>query len=345
MSAGITRAFDTSRVEVLDCTLRDGSYAVDFRFDEQFVADLLAQLDETPISKIEIGHGMGIEAETAGIAPCTIDLGRWCEIANATVRNSRWGMFAQPGFTTVETIAALGANGMSFVRVGMEAEKVPDHLNYLRRVVDACDAVYLNLMKTSATPANRLAELLEGVGTDVAGIYVVDSFGAMLPNDVTRYVATVLELHDTVGFHGHNNLGLANVNSLVALESGASIADGTLNGIGRGAGNAALESLAGIIKKLDHDLYDYEQMAKLAEFCRANMDVVPEGRELQVLGGVIGVHSGYFPLVEELAEEHEVLPAKLMQLATERTENSADKADLHAAAVELGQRPARPISG
>jgi 4-hydroxy 2-oxovalerate aldolase len=339
MTAVITRAMDTSKVDLLDCTLRDGSYAVDFQFDENFVAELLAQLDQTPIGQIEIGHGLGIEAETAGIAPCNIDLDGWCAIANSTIKNKRWGMFAQPAFTSVDTIARLSGEGMSFVRVGMDTDTVPHNLDYIRRAVDACDTVYLNLMKTSDTPADRLPEFLGGLPHDVRGIYIVDSFGGMLPSDVVTYVTTALEFCETVGFHGHDNLGLANVNSIVALEAGASIADGTLNGIGRGAGNAQLEALAGIIKLLDSDLYDYEQISKLAEYCRANMNVIPDNREMQVLGGVIGMHSGYFPLVEELAAECAVPPARLMELATDLTGHSAGKADIQTAAEDLAGRP------
>src|SRR3954447_2718864 len=97
----------TSTVELLDCTLRDGSYAVDFQFDEAFVTHLLSRLDETPVSMIEIGHGIGLEAERSGIKACNIDHHRWCELAAATLTRKPWGMFAQPDFTRLETVAEL----------------------------------------------------------------------------------------------------------------------------------------------------------------------------------------------------------------------------------------------
>lgn len=322
-------------MQLLDCTLRDGSYAVDFQLDEEFVTRLLARLDETPVSKIEIGHGIGLEAERAGIKAGNIGHDRWGEIAEATLTRKPWGMFAQPEFTQLETIAALSKRGMSFVRVGMEPEKVAENLPYLEQAIGACEQVYLNLMKSSAVPVERLVAMLEPLSPAIAGVYVVDSYGAMLPADVRRYVSEVRKAFPIVGFHGHDNLGLANINSLTAFEAGASIVDATLNGIGRGAGNAAIESLAGIIKLQDADLFDYEELAGLAEFCRVNMDVIGEDRGMQVLGGVIGIHSSFFPLVERLAAECGADRARLMETAVGLAEYGPRRADFHTAADRI----------
>lgn len=328
----------TEKVELLDCTLRDGSYAVDFQFDEAFVTHLLSRLNDAPVPKVEIGHGIGLEAERIGIKACNIGHYRWSEIAGSTLTDKPWGMFAQPEFTQLSTIAEMSNRGMSFVRVGMEPDRVADNLDYLRGATDACGQVYLNLMKSSATPVQELLAMLDGVGPAVTGVYVVDSYGAMLPADVHRYVSAVRDRFPVVGFHGHNNLGMANINSITALQAGATIVDGTLNGIGRGSGNAAIESLAGIIKILEADLFDYHELAKLAECCRVNMDVIGEDRTMQVLGSVIGIHSGYFPLVEELAAKYHTDPARLMEAAVGLAEQSPRQADFHAAASMIADR-------
>lgn len=327
-------SFDVRSVGILDATLRDGSYAVDFAFEEPFVRELLDRLDATPVGKVEIGHGLGFEAERAGIKACTIDLPRWCEIARDTMSGTDWGMFAQPGFSRLTTLVELCDRGMSFVRIGMEAEKVGDHLDYLARASEICDEVYLNLMKTSSTPVEDLPKLLDGI-PQVRGLYVVDSYGSMLPVDVHRYVSAAREICPVVGFHGHNNLGMANANSIAAFEAGAVLADGTLDGIGRGAGNAETESLAGIIHTLGEDRFDYKELAKLAHFCRTSIDPLPEDRTMQVLGGVIGVHSGHFPLIEELSQELSVDPAALMEKAVEMACGSAEKNDIRAAAARM----------
>lgn len=338
MSELSTPQFDPQRVEILDATLRDGSYAVDFVLDEAFVRALLQRLDATPIRKVEIGHGVGFEAERSGTRPCTIDLPQWCAIARESLSRTEWGMFAQPAFSRLSTLSDLCDRGMSFVRVGMEAEEVRGNLEYLRRATEICGEVHLNLMKTSATPADALPELLDGI-PGIRGLYVVDSYGSMLPADVAAYVRTALGICPVVGFHGHDNLGMANANSIAALNAGATLVDGTLDGIGRGAGNAETESLAGILHALGTDRFDYKELARLAHFCRISMDLLPEDRNMQVLGGVIGIHSGFFPLIGELSGEHAVDPAELMETAAALAVGSATKADLRTAAARISTAP------
>ncbi|MFJ9517962.1 hypothetical protein ACIRPK_06800 [Kitasatospora sp. NPDC101801] len=323
--------------EILDATLRDGSYAVDFQLDEKFVTELLGKLNETSIGKVEIGHGLGYEAERSGIRASNIELDRWCEMARAELPDTDWGMFAQPGFSRLSTLRELVDQGMSFVRIGLEADQVPEHLDYIERATEICGEVYLNLMKTSATPAAQLPGLLRGVTPAVAGLYVVDSYGSMLPTDVHRYVEVAKECFPVVGFHGHDNLGMANANSIAALEAGAAIVDGTLDGIGRGAGNAETESLAGILNMAGNHRYDYKQLARLAEFCRTSLELLPEDRNMQVLGGVIGIHSGYFPLIQELCAELTVDPAPLMEIALGLAGQSVGKNHIRAAAERISQ--------
>ncbi len=326
--------------EILDATLRDGSYAVDFQLDDKFVVEFLGRLNETPIKKIEIGHGLGFEAERSGVKPSSIGLRRWCEIARSELTASSWGMFAQPGFSQLSTLTELCGEGMSFVRIGMEAERVPERLDYIERATEVCGEVYLNLMKTSDTPVGELPGLLSGVTSAISGLYVVDSHGSMLPSDVHRYVTAARECFPVIGFHGHDNLGMANANSLAALEAGAAIVDGTLDGIGRGAGNAETESLAGIFSVLGEDRFDYKKLAKLAEFCRSSLNLLPENRNMQVLGGVIGIHSGFFPLIEELCGEITVDPASLMEMAVGLAPRSVGKNDLSAAAKRMAEHAA-----
>lgn len=326
--------------ELLDTTLRDGGYAVDFRFDAEFVAELMTGLDRTPVRLVEIGHGFGFEAERSGMPPCSIDLKRWCELADTRLRSSSWGMFAQPEFSSLSTLAALCADGMSFVRVGVEPRRVPEVLGYLAKSVELCDHVYLNLMRTSGTPAEELPRFLKDVPAELAGVYVVDSNGSMLPADVERYVRVVADVTGVVGFHGHDNLGMANANSLAAADAGASVVDATLDGIGRGAGNAGIESLAGILAARGDDRYGYQELARLAQLCRGTLDVVPENRWMQVLGGVLGVHSGLFGLVEETSARFGLREADVMAEAVRIARYEVGRAD-----VELAARSIAPNAG
>lgn len=238
-------------------------------------------------------------------------------------------------FSRLSTLAALCADGMSFVRVGVEPHRVPQVLDYLSQAVGLCDQVYLNLMKTSDTPAGELPGLLRDVPAELAGVYVVDSYGTMLPADVERYVRVVADTGRVVGFHGHDNLGMANANSLAAAHAGAALVDATLNGIGRGAGNAGLESLAGILAVQGDDCYGYRELARLAELCRDTLDVVPDNRRMQVLGAVIGMHSGLFGVVEETSARFGVCAAAVMEEAVRTAPHEPGRGEVEAAARRI----------
>jgi 4-hydroxy 2-oxovalerate aldolase len=331
------------RCELLDATLRDGGYAVDFQFDEGFVGELLAALECTPVRLVEVGHGFGFEAERNGATASNISLRRWCELASTWLPTTSWGMFAQPAFSRLSTLAGLCADGMSFVRVGVEPHRVPDTLAYLSEAVGLCDQVYLNLMKTSDTPAEELPGLLRDVPAELAGVYVVDSYGTMLPTEVEQYVRVVAGTGRLVGFHGHDNLGLANANSLAAAQAGATLVDATLDGIGRGAGNAGLESLAGIFAVLGDDRYGYQELARLAQLCRDRLDLVPDDRRMQVLGAVIGMHSGLFGVVQEASARFGVRPAAVMEEAVRSARHEAGRGDVEAAARRLAAGTRQPV--
>ena len=94
---------------------------------------------------------------------------------------------------------------------------------------------------------HRAAPIAERGATTIA---VVDSAGGMLPDQVADYVRVLKAGLDVqVGFHGHNNLLLANANSLAAVQAGAAVIDTTLLGIGRGGGNAQTETMLVVLEK------------------------------------------------------------------------------------------------
>jgi 4-hydroxy 2-oxovalerate aldolase len=96
--------------------------------------------------------------------------------------------------------------------------------------------------------------------------YMVDSFGGVYPEDVRETYNLVRSNVDvSIGFHGHNNLEMALVNTLTAIECGASIIDATITGMGRGAGNLKTELLLTSLNakgKLD---FDFNALSKVVD--------------------------------------------------------------------------------
>ena len=117
-------------------------------------------------------------------------------------------------------------------------------------------------------------------------------------------------LHIPVGFHAHNNLGMAVANSIAALQSGATILDGTARGFGAGAGNTQLELLVAVLHKMGYetgiDLYKMLDAADLAE--RTMIPVIPTIKSISIVSGLAGVFSGFAKHVQRISLQFQVDP-------------------------------------
>ena len=114
----------------MDCTLRDGSYAVDFQFTAKFTASLSRVLDDLGFDYIEVGHGIGIGASDKIRRAAATDI-QYARAANSSVKKSKWGMFAIPNIATPSLVDQLFDEEMDFIRVGIDALELHNGLNFI----------------------------------------------------------------------------------------------------------------------------------------------------------------------------------------------------------------------
>ncbi|HEX6033178.1 MAG TPA: 4-hydroxy-2-oxovalerate aldolase, partial [Anaerolineales bacterium] len=157
------------------------------------------------------------------------------------------------------------------------------------------------------------AQLMESYGADC--VYVVDSAGALLPDGAASRVRALKEaLKIQVGFHAHNNLGLGVGNTLAAVDAGADQVDGTLRGLGAGAGNTATELIAATLDKLgyEHD-WDVFGLLDAAEFVVAPMmpfQPFPDRDSIAI--GYAGVYSTFLLHAKRLGKQYNVDPLDIL---------------------------------
>jgi len=166
-------------------------------------------------------------------------------------------------------------------------------------------------MKSYAVPAESYGSIAADVERwgSVDVLCLVDSAGCMLPDDVARYTA-LARAHCAIplGFHGHNNLGLATANCLAAVASGAVYVDGTLRGMGRSAGNAQTEILAHVLRQAGYrtDVDPVALMAVLTAHVEPLM-IQPQGiPPMEVLFGMTKFHSSHLPRFRRVLARHDV---------------------------------------
>ena len=236
---------------ILDTTVRDGSYPVNFQYGTNDLRAIVGDLDTAGIGYIEIGHGVTAGATAAqGRAAHTDE--EYFRAGRAVVRNAKLGTVIVPALAPIETVD-LAADYLDFLRMCVIATEFDTVLPFVERARAGGLQVCIQLVKSHlftpevlARTAQRAAEL------GVRAVYVVDTTGTFLPEDVRRYVEAVASTGVTVGYHGHNNLGLAVANTLAAFEAGADFLDGTLMAFGRGAGNCQTECLIAALQRRGH---------------------------------------------------------------------------------------------
>ena len=117
-----------------------------------------------------------------------------------------------------------------------------------------------NIMAISNAKESDIEKALEMLGKScVDGIYVVDSFGSLFPEQIRRISDQYMEIADKygkyIGMHAHNNQQLAFANTIEACAQGVSYLDATMSGMGRGAGNCQMELLLGFLKNPKYKLF------------------------------------------------------------------------------------------
>ena len=146
------------RVEILECTLRDGSYAVDFKFTENDTLILAGVLGRLGFRWIEVGHGVGLGAAQAGKGTMPTSDERLIEAAKRAAPNAQIGCFFIPGIGTADQLKSARAAGLDFVRIGYNAPEIEDAFPYLTLAKELGLKPCLNFMKTYGISPDAFGE-------------------------------------------------------------------------------------------------------------------------------------------------------------------------------------------
>lgn len=303
-------------VNLVDTSLRDGMHSVSHSFTPEQMAAVAVALDPAGLRLLEVAHGDGLGGSSFqyGFAAAS-DL-EYVEAVVAVAERTEVAVLLLPGIGTIKMLAEARRRGAGAVRVAThctEADISAQHIAWARE--QGMTTIGFLMMSHMLEPA-ALAEqaaLMESYGAEV--VYAVDSAGALVPDGARHRVEALRDrLSVEVGFHAHNNLGCAVGNSLAAVAAGATWVDGSLRGLGAGAGNAATEVLAAALDKAG-----VETGADLFALMDAAEDVVaPLLPRPQIIDraslvlGYAGVYSSFLRHTERAAEKYGVDARELL---------------------------------
>jgi 4-hydroxy 2-oxovalerate aldolase len=241
---------------VLDCTFRDGGYYTDWQFDADLVSDYVEIVDELAVDVVELGYvRLGDDARGSfRDLPAGLDAhlgdGSRTRFAVMVDANSFDGRSPQGVVHELKAIVSASSLPITVIRVAVNYAKLAAAIDTIRALVDADFQVCVNLMQIDVASRDEERTCLDALARldHVDAVYLADSLGSMRPERVTQLIRKfATQSPHAIGFHAHDNQGLALANSLAAIEAGASWIDATMAGMGRGAGNAKTEQLLGLL--------------------------------------------------------------------------------------------------
>jgi 4-hydroxy 2-oxovalerate aldolase len=315
-AAGGTKVFAPQKPRITDSSLRDGSHPMRHQFTVEQVRTVARALDEAGVPVIEVSHGDGLGGSSLQYGFSLVDEMELISAAREVCTRAKIAVLLLPGVGTRNELREAARRGASIVRIATqctEADVSEQHFGLAKELgLETVGFLMMAHMRSPAVLAEQ-ARLMESYGADC--VYVVDSAGAMLPADAAARVAELKRaLHCQVGFHAHNNLGVAIGNSLAALEAGAEQIDGCLRGLGAGAGNAPTELLAAVLDKLGlNPGLDVFRLCDAAEYVLAPMmpfQPIPNRDAITI--GYAGVYSTFLLHARRAGERFGLDPREIL---------------------------------
>lgn len=232
---------------ILDCTFRDGGYYTNWDFSEKLLSQYLGVISQYPIDYIEIGYRSIPDSGYWGLFFYTpielIDAVRAEISAEQKLAIMLNGKDCMPD--DIPHLLRDVVSKVSLIRIAIDPDKIQHAISLADAIKQMGFDVAINLMYLMKFIHNpSLLETLRLIPASITIVNLVDSYGSCFPEMVEKIIPEIKKVYSgKIGFHGHDNIGLAFANSLAALRAGAEIIDSTVLGMGRGAGNLRTELL------------------------------------------------------------------------------------------------------
>ncbi len=287
-----------SSIKVVDATLRDGGLVNDFYFTDEFVKALYIANIRAGVDYMEMGYKASKEMFDES------KFGKWkfCddedirEIVGDNDTGLKIAVMADVGRCDYKKdIVSRSESPIDLIRVATYLNTIPAAADMIEDAKKKGYEVSCNIMAISSGLESDLRVALDILGKTSADVfYIVDSFGSLYPEQIARIADTYMEFAakygKKLGIHAHNNQQLAFANTIEAVGDGVDWLDATYSGMGRGAGNCAMELLLGFLHNPKYNNYYVIQfieqyMNKLKE------DGVVWGFDLQyMMTGLLNQH-------------------------------------------------------
>lgn len=315
------------KITVHDMCLRDGMHPKRHQITVEEMVTVARALDDAGVPLIEVTHGDGLGGASVNYGFPAASDEEYLSAVCKEVRNTKVSALLLPGIGTVEHLKMAVGCGIGTIRIAThctEADVSEQHIGMAGQI-DGLDTVGFLMMAHMIEPEELLEQLklMESYGANC--VYITDSAGYMLPEDVSARVGLArreLKPETELGFHGHHNLAMGVANSIAAVAAGANRIDGSMAGLGAGAGNTPLEVFIAVCDRMgvETGVDTFKAMDIAEDLIVPMMDhIVRVDRDALTLG-YAGVYSSFLLFAKRSAEKYKLSSRDiLVELGRRRT--------------------------
>lgn len=252
---------------LLDCTLRDGGYVNDWEFGHERIVEIFERLVSSGVDAIEIGFlddrrkfdiNRTIMPNTEAINKIFAGLDKGNALVVAMI---------DYGTCKLENIQPCKDTFIDGIRVIFKEHLMYEALAYCKQLKDMGYKVFAQMVSVTTYTDEKLKEYAELVNSvKPYANSMVDTYGLLHQDQLMHIFHKLDECLDPeiiMGFHAHNNFQLGYANCIEYLTSDTKrtiLADGTLYGMGKSAGNAPIELLTMFMNERFSTNYDISQL-------------------------------------------------------------------------------------
>lgn len=292
-------------VEYHDLTIRDGCHAISHNLTADMIKKHCAFVEKSKIPVMEIGHGNGLGASSILIGRAALSDVEMISLAKSYLKSAKLSVHVIPGLATIERdIEPAIRMGVDIFRIASHCTEASITKSHIEYVASRGKTVYGALMMCATCPLDVLVGEVEKMKSyGASAVIIMDSTGSFFPHEVEACFERLSHVGVKLGFHAHNNMGLAVANSLAAIRHGAEIIDVTVRGFGAGAGNTPLE----VMTTIHPTGVDVLEAIEELEYA------TPVTKIINILTAKHKLHSVFEKKILESAQKYKVPLAKLVE--------------------------------
>ena len=278
-------------VKLLDATFRDGGFVNNFNFSPEVVNHIISELDKTGIDYIEVGYRNGL---MNGVLPsmgveskCPKEYLNHCR---KLIQSADLTVMCFPKNLQPSDYKEMQDCGVNSLRMCIASEHdLSLNVKAIELAKNCGFKVFINIVFISQFNLTALPSLVSEIAQYTPqAIYFADSAGHLTPEKISHIFSMASQhCNSAFGFHGHDNLFLAQANALFAMSSGVTYIDATLAGMGRGVGNLRTEGIVSLLCSLGCTKYNVPKILSLADYVHST--VLGEKKQLPLKAMISGI--------------------------------------------------------